>query len=619
MASNGVLSDAKSFVAAGLDKVLSRHLKDKMNMGKPTTVQSRAISFLSSSGERDLIIQAQTGSGKTLSFLLPIVDKLIRASGSVPPNDSFRPSRTSGVLAVILAPTRELARQIYDVLEKLLNYPVVSEENFQRYHWIVPGLVVGGDKKASEKARLRKGVNILVATPGRFLDHLQNTKCMNIDTLKWVVLDEGDRFLELGLQETLKSIFTILKEKASRSNMSYRGKWFWLSNWLPKERRTIMVSATLNSAVKSLAEYSLTNPMHITGDKKEDDSSDSDDEEAKPNTFATPQQLTQRYVVAPAKLRLVALNALLRTAFTNAKGKVIVFMLTCEEVEFYHSLFLNTGQNDAKRFPEKVGGYYPGAENFFGLGSVIPGLPLLKLHGNLEQKVRSGTYKAFCALESGVLFCTDVAARGLDLPRVAQIIQFDPPTDMKDYVHRVGRTARLGRAGDAILFLLPSEVEYVSRLASLKIKLQPANVEQILKSLCDEEYPDFKSAATKRQNDFEKYVLSSKEVQQQAASALTSSMRAYATHPSSEKDIFHIKKLHVGHWTKSFAIRDKPTEVTNHKSFKSGDSNTKSKSAAVPSYASKAGSRHSAGFHDPNSEFASGNVNSRPAGKKHKF
>ncbi|KAI0243844.1 ATP-dependent RNA helicase dbp7 [Massospora cicadina] len=608
IASNRVQSDAKSFVALGLDKVLARHLKDKMGIIQPTPVQSRVISSFATHVERDLIIQAQTGSGKTLAFLLPIVDRLVRASGALNPSDAFRPSRASGILAVVLAPTRELARQIYDVLRRLLNYPVMSDD-LRRSHWIVPGLVVGGDKRASEKARLRKGVNILVVTPGRLLDHLLNTTCMNVDGLKWVVLDEGDRFLELGFQETLKSIFAILKSREGAHFAPQSGQWFWRSSLLPKRRRTIMVSATLNSVVKTLAEYSLADPMHITGDLEDDGSYSSSDESelnVKPSCFATPQQLTQRYLVAPAKLRLVALSALLRSALIGARAKVIVFMLTCEAVEFYHGLFLKTRLEESGVAPDEVGGYYPGAEAYFGLGTVIPGLPLLKLHGNLDQKARLGTYKAFCALEAGVLFCTDVAARGLDLPRVAQIIQFDPPTDLRDYVHRVGRTARLGRAGDAVLFLLPSEEGYVARLATLKIRLHPTTVELALEALVGDGDSNYQAAATRWQTAFESYVASSNEIQELAARALTSSVRAYATHPQSEKDIFHVKKLHLGHLAKSFALRATPTEIAKGVHAKGSGGGKRLKGAAAPPYASRAGSRPSAGSFDPASEFAPG-------------
>ncbi|KAI9293971.1 DEAD-domain-containing protein, partial [Neoconidiobolus thromboides FSU 785] len=589
-----------SFSVLGLDKALCNHLKGKMKVNKPTVVQSKTISFFNYNLNKDVIVQAQTGSGKTLAFLLPIVNSLIKASGAINPPDSFKPGRMSGLISVVLAPTRELAKQIYDVLNILLNYPITSDDEVHRYHWIVPGLVVGGEKKSSEKSRLRKGVNILIATPGRFLDHLQNTKSMEVNRLKWIVLDEGDRFLELGLQETLKNIFNVLAERQGRYNANFnsvqRGNWFWNSHHLPKVRQTVLVSATLNSAVQKLAEYSLSDPIHLTGSE----------EGEKKTSFSTPQQLTQSYMAVPAKLRLVALTSLFKKAVANKMGKLVVFMLTCEQVDFYHQLFCKAElQNED--YDEDIERPDTTKEN---LSPLLDNLAICKLHGNMDQASRTASFKQFSNLEHGVLLCTDVAARGLDMPKVGQIIQFDPPTDVKDYVHRVGRTARLGKGGDAILFLLPSEMDYINILKSIKIFLKPRSLEDNLKALTDKVTKDYQVAATIYQNSFEKLVLNDSEIQKQARKAYISNIRAYATHPASEKSIFHVKKLHYGHIAKSFGLREAPSSAIH--SSKSNDKQEESGKKRVRSYASTTSKR----LLDPNSEFASGTFTTKLSKKK---
>jgi len=176
------------------------------------------------------LVKAQTGSGKTLAYLIPMVQKL---QESTQQTNNFK--RAEGTQALILAPTRELSLQIFDVLKQIL----------KPFHWIVPGIVIGGEKRKSEKARLRKGVNILIATPGRLLDHLNNTACFKYDNIKWLILDEADRLLDLGFERDIKNIITII-DKAQTTT-----------------RQSALISATLREGVKRLATISLNNPIFL--------------------------------------------------------------------------------------------------------------------------------------------------------------------------------------------------------------------------------------------------------------------------------------------------------------------------------------------------------------------
>ena len=197
-----------TFTSLGLSPFLSSHLIQNLNLTAPTAIQKATITQLLRE-DSDAFMQAETGSGKTLAYLLPILQRIIALSSApaVTPiggtasaeregESGKKINRTSGLFALILAPTRELTHQISAVLTRLL----------RPTPWLVAGTVTGGAVKNHEKARLRKGLNILVATPGRLVDHLDNTEVLDVGNVRWLVLDEGDRLMELGFEEDIRSI-----------------------------------------------------------------------------------------------------------------------------------------------------------------------------------------------------------------------------------------------------------------------------------------------------------------------------------------------------------------------------------------------------------------------------
>ncbi|KAJ1673056.1 ATP-dependent RNA helicase dbp7, partial [Spiromyces aspiralis] len=242
---------------------------------------------------------------------------------------------------------------------------------------------------------------------------------------------------------------------------------------------------------------------------------------------------------------------------------------------------------------------------------------LYRLHGSLPQKRRTEVYHSFAkstASSPAILFTTDVAARGLDLPNVSHIIQFDPPTEVTDYVHRVGRTARLGKVGAAYLFLLPSETEYVemlkskgvgpSRVTSMESILRKAAAAAAAESLApavgnkhkdhkrrrDEGMTDqvWQDVAAELQTTIERYVLTKKATATLAKKAYLSSIRAYSTHITSERHIFHVKKLHLGHMVKSFGLREAPSQLaTTNRKFHQQQKRHTDKAALEKSKANK--------------------------------
>ncbi|KAI8818742.1 P-loop containing nucleoside triphosphate hydrolase protein [Fimicolochytrium jonesii] len=590
--------DTTSFPGLGLDPVMCAHLATKLNFKAPTLIQRAALPSLLRNRDKDHVLQAQTGSGKTLAFLLPILHRMLMAEKEFGDSAQEMLKRDLGTLAIVLAPTRELAKQIENVLNSLLKYsahgaaarvspikakpptptgPTPDTPRTTHRHWIVAGNVMGGEKKKSEKARLRRGVTILVSTPGRLLDHLKTTKAFEVGNLRWLVLDEADRLLELGFEETLRDILRILAEKKEVAGRMR--KRLMVKSW-PPNRQTILCSATIQGGVQKLAEEALTDPEF--GDVDADDMDmDGADEGA---DITVPKQLKQQYLIVPAKLRLVTLvgvcRQIIRTWESNAlvRGdrkpcKIMMFVSSTDSVDFHYHILANGHKAPlAPPPPTLLQTTNP---------SPTPLLPspthIYKLHGSLPQSARTAAYTAFTTTPThAVLFCTDVAARGLDMPDVAAVIQYDPPADVNDYVHRVGRTARLGRQGHAMLFLLPSESEYAPYLATKNIHLSQADIAAALAYLIDTHDPlkplrannakgrrPYELPATNLHMMYERFTLAHPDTLTLAQSAYTSHLRAYATHTPAERAFFHIKNLHLGHIAKAFALRDKPLDVAD--------------------------------------------------------
>lgn len=285
---------------------------------------------------------------------------------------------------------------------------------------------MGGANRKAEVEKLVKGVNLVIATPGRLLDHLENTPGFVFKNLKALVIDEADRILEVGFEEEMKKIIRILPNE---------------------NRQSMLFSATQTTKVADLARISLRpGPTLIDVDSSKDTS--------------TVTTLTQGYVVCPSDRRFLLLFTFLRK---NLKKKVVVFFSSCNSVK-YHAELLN--YIDVPVFDLHVGIPFVGG---FGPGC------LTLLQGKQKQQKRTNTFFEFCNATIGILLCTDVAARGLDIPEVDWIVQFDPPDDPRDYIHRVGRTARAGKTGKSLLFLLESELGFLRFLKEAKVPLNEYN------------------------------------------------------------------------------------------------------------------------------------------------
>ncbi|TPX09071.1 uncharacterized protein E0L32_001667 [Thyridium curvatum] len=488
--SNAPLSDeAENFHALGLSRRMAQHLSSKLEMKAPTAIQKNTIPQLVKE-DSDAFLQAETGSGKTLAYLLPIVQRIMALSHNEDGSSkNVKIHRDSGLFAIILAPTRELCKQIATVLEKLL----------RACPWLVSTTVIGGESKKSEKARIRKGVNILIATPGRLTDHLDHTKVLDVGTVRWLVLDEGDRLMEMGFEDDIRTIVGKIRKEDLR-NKNKDG--VVLDGILPSRRVTVLCSATMKMNVQKLGEISLEDATHITAANQD---GTIDTAEVNDAIFSAPSQLKQTYLIAPAKLRLVTLIALLKSTFAR-KGsvmKAIIFISCADSVDFHFDLLKDTPtaatpkpdepvesatstspavdededkDRDEQASPAKskpkpspsshtVGTVAPAA---YITSPANPSITIHKLHGSLPQPVRTATLASFANdKQPTVLITTDIASRGLDVPAVDLVVEYDPAFAVADHVHRIGRTARAGRPGKAVLFLMPGcEEGYVSLLGA---------------------------------------------------------------------------------------------------------------------------------------------------------
>eukprot|EP00095_Tigriopus_kingsejongensis_P011286 maker-scaffold14_size734282-snap-gene-2.22 protein:Tk11286 transcript:maker-scaffold14_size734282-snap-gene-2.22-mRNA-1 annotation:"atp-dependent rna helicase" len=525
------------FDQAGIHPHLVKNLLDA-GMVRMTQVQALAIPVILAG--QDALIKSQTGSGKTLAYAVPILHKL----------QAIRPKlvRGDGAFALVVVPTRELAIQSFEWIQKLC----------RAFTWIVPGMLLGGEKKKSEKARVRKGINILVSTPGRLIDHIQHTECLSLKRLMFLVLDEADRMLELGYERDVQAIITAINEQMEGT------------------RQTLLLSATLTTGIEQLSEVSMKHPKLIDAAVSEENHAES------LTAMTTPDRLKQAFLIVPAKLRLVSLASFIlwKCRFSTSR-KMLIFMSTQDMVDFHTELFQATLNAMPKR-PKTLSrmNLTHDARSLLGTEFADPQttqkhhvpIDLLKLHGNMNQSERSSVFKRFREAEAGLLLCTDVAARGLDLPQVDWIVQYNPPTSKADYVHRVGRTARIGAKGSSLIFLLPSEANFIRELEGESLLLVEMTLDQVLKKLFmnnDSVSPKtgrppntLEEAATDLQMRMESLILSREELHQQATQAYVSFIRSYASYPRESRDIFCFKELHLGHIAKSFALRDPPSRIT---------------------------------------------------------
>lgn len=457
-----------------------------MNFTKMTPVQASTIPLFM--GHKDVVVEAVTGSGKTLAFLIPVVERLLHLEES---------TKKHHVGAIIVSPTRELATQIFNVLVSLLEFHNPSavglmklkpqedsdkSDNQQSFPTstpkILPQLLLGGSTTAAQDLStfLKISPNVLVSTPGRLLEILSSpyVHCPQ-SSFEVLVLDEADRLLDLGFKDDLTKIL----------------------NFLPKQRRTGLFSASVSEAVDQIIRVGLRNPVKIAVKVKGTNGVEDK---------RTPASLKMTYAITNPSEKLPVLVKLMHNLEPKPL-KTIVYLSTCAAVDYFQNL----------------------------LPALLPhDMSLVPLHGKHPANVRQKNFVKFTQSVSPVLLLTtDVAARGLDIPLVDLVVQVDPPSDPKAFLHRCGRAGRAGRKGLSVVFLQPGrEEDYIPFLEVRKTPIQKLEEPNI--SVTDGEV----NRVTEK---FRKIVMKDRALHDKAQKAFVSWVRSYSNHQASS--IFRIADL----------------------------------------------------------------------------
>ena len=360
-----------TFDSLGLDTSILKAIKVK-GYSQPTPIQEKAIPQILKG--KDVLASAQTGTGKTAGFTLPMLHLLVGKSLD----------RRRKIKALILTPTRELAAQIHE-----------NVKEYSKYISIKSTEIFGGVNQNTQVKVLKEGVEILIATPGRLLD-LKSQNVLSLSNIEFLVLDEADRMLDMGFIHDIKKVI----------------------KFIPKQRQTILFSATFSKEIKSLAQEFLNSPVQI---------------KAEPEN--TPAE-TVKQVIHPVN--------------RTDKAKVIVKLV--KDGDWSQVLVFTRTKHKANRIADKL--------NKSGIESAA-------IHGDKSQGART---KALAGFKKGlvrVLVATDIAARGLDIPLLPHVVNFELPNIPEDYVHRIGRTGRAGASGEAISLVSHDEEEYIRAIEKL--------------------------------------------------------------------------------------------------------------------------------------------------------
>jgi ATP-dependent RNA helicase RhlE len=360
-----------TFSDLGLSPALVKAVEEK-GYAKPSPIQEKAIPHILEG--KDLLASAQTGTGKTAGFTLPVLQHLAETK-----HPKYRPLR-----ALVLTPTRELAAQVHD-----------NVREYSKYVNIKSCVVFGGVNAKPQIATLRSGVDILVATPGRLLD-LHDRKAVSFKRIDVLILDEADRMLDMGFVRDINKLIS----------------------FMPEKRQNLLFSATFSNDIKKLAAGILKNPVSV---------------EAEPQNSTAKKVTHKVYKVDKNK----------KTEFTI---KLI------KDGNWKQVLVFTRTKHGANKLTQKL---------------VKAGVSAAAIHGNKSQGARTKALRNFKDGSIKILVATDIAARGLDIPLLPHVINFELPNVPEDYVHRIGRTGRAGAAGEAISLVCSEETEYQSEIEKL--------------------------------------------------------------------------------------------------------------------------------------------------------
>ncbi|KAI6119324.1 DEAD-domain-containing protein [Pisolithus croceorrhizus] len=498
---------------------------NSMGFTHMTPVQASTIPLFMQ--HKDVVVEAVTGSGKTLAFLVPILERLIRRESKLRKNE---------IGALVVTPTRELATQIHSVFSLFLSSQpdpqpsaVVEEDESlctsPDNQFPPPLLLVSSDQSspAQDVQRfLETGADIVIGTPGRVDEFLmgKGKTVVSVKDLEVLVLDEADRLLDLGFKEVLTRIIT----------------------HLPKQRRTGLFSATMTDAdaLSDLVRVGLRNPARVVvkvqSKKSKKTGGDSGGSRERSSRKGERRQggLQNFYISCSTSEKLVQLVRVIQhDLVTYQSSHFIVYFATCACVDYFYRV----------------------------LPAILPpNANLFSIHGHLSPTARTRALSSFSSSVStpnspSILLATDVAARGLDIPNVDVVVQFDPPSDPKAFSHRCGRTARAGKSGRAYVFLATKETEYIDFLAVRKIPVRRHPYIGVGGVLARDEIhePSEEDAVVPEYlSKIREVVLTDRALNDKAVKAFVSFVRAYSKHEASY--IFRLKALDLVGVAKAFGL-----------------------------------------------------------------
>ena len=371
-----------SFNNLGLRAELVRAVSEK-GYDTPTPIQTQAIPLVLEG--RDLMGSAQTGTGKTAGFTLPLLQRL---AATEPPQNSRRPVR-----ALVITPTRELAAQVHE-----------SIAEYGRFLSLKSTVVFGGVSINPQKQKLIRGVDILVATPGRLLDHV-GQRSVDLSKVELLVLDEADRMLDMGFIHDIRKVLALV----------------------PKQKQTLLFSATFSDDIKKLANGLLRSPALI--------------EVARRNTTVD------------------AIGQTVHPVDKSRKRELLSYLIGSGN--WQQVLVFNRTKHGANRLAEQL---------------ITDGINAAAIHGNKSQGARTRALAEFKSGKVQVLVATDIAARGLDIDQLPHVVNYDLPNVPEDYVHRIGRTGRAGREGEAVSLVCVDELKLLKDIERLIKREIPSRV-----------------------------------------------------------------------------------------------------------------------------------------------
>ena len=361
-----------TFESLGLSKPILKAIAEK-GYTEPSPIQEKAIPVVLE--EKDVLASAQTGTGKTAGFVLPIIEMLTWAQ---------RGQKKRKIRALVLTPTRELAAQIYD-----------NAREYSKYVDFRTAVIFGGVKQRPQEATLRQGVDLLVATPGRLLD-LESQGILSLRNIEILVLDEADRMLDMGFKRDIDRIMALL----------------------PQKRQSLLFSATFSKEIKKLAQTTLHKPVLV---------------EATPEN-TTVEKINQKVI------------------YVDKGKKPAVLIKLIKEGDWKQILIFTRTKHGANKLTKKL---------------ISSGISASAIHGNKTQNNRIKALKEFKAGDIKALVATDIAARGLDIPLLPHVVNFELPNIPEDYVHRIGRTGRAGAKGEAVSLVSHEEKDYLKHIQNL--------------------------------------------------------------------------------------------------------------------------------------------------------